>query len=212
MPKKALALARQGIPVFPCRCNDKRPLTLTGFKEATTDPDKVHEFWTRWPRALVGVPTGERFVVVDLDLQHIEALHWYEQHCAQLPLTRTHVTRSGGRHLLFKPSSRVGCSTSKLGPHVDTRGLGGYLLRWRACGLDVMHAEVLAPVPDWIIATMHAAPPVTPLHRRPIRLSDEQAHNKLAGILRTVALAHEGERNAITFWGACRLAEMVAAG
>src|SRR5262245_56205001 len=98
MPKKALALARQGIRVFPCRVNDKRPLTLTGFKEATTDPDKVREFWTRWPRALVGVPTGERFVVVDLDLQHAEACEWYDRQRERLPLTRTHITKSGGRH------------------------------------------------------------------------------------------------------------------
>ena len=35
---------------------------------------------------------------------------------------------------------------------------------------------------------------------------------KLAGILRAIARAQEGTRNSVTFWGACRLAEMVAAG
>jgi len=57
---------------------------------------------------------------------------------------------------------------------------------------------------------MHVAPPALPA--RPVRLSRENAQGKLAGILRTIARAHEGERNAVTFWGACRLAEMVAAG
>jgi hypothetical protein len=209
---ETLRLVAHGLPVFPCEQTSKRPLTPHGFKDASTDADLVREWWSRYPDALIGVPTGIRFVVVDLDLQHADAQSWYQGHRARLPLTRMHVTRSGGRHLLFKPTSRVGCSTSRLGPHIDTRGLGGYVVWWPACGLEVLHGGALAAVPDWIIAVMQAAPEVTRLPPRPVRLSDDQAHNKLAGILRTIALAQEGERNALAFWGACRLAEMVAAG
>ena len=35
---------------------------------------------------------------------------------------------------------------------------------------------------------------------------------RLKQILRRVATAHEGERNAITYWASCRLAEMVTTG
>jgi hypothetical protein len=35
---------------------------------------------------------------------------------------------------------------------------------------------------------------------------------KIAGIIRKVAFAREGERNALTYWASCRMAEMVAAG
>jgi hypothetical protein len=125
-----------------------------------------------------------------------------------------HVTRSGGRHLLFKPSSRIGCSVSKLGPHVDTRGIGGYIIWWPACGLEVLHAKTLQPVPEWVIAALHQPPATVPFPSRhqPIRISSEQADAKLAGIIRTVAHAREGERNSITFWAACRMAEMVCEG
>lgn len=201
----ALKLARKGIPVFPCD-EDKRPLTRNGFKDATTDPDTVHRWWTTWPEALIGVPTGDKFVVVDVDLQHAEAQQWYGR--ANLPVTRKHTTRSGGRHLLFKPHPDVRCSTGKIWPHVDTRGAGGYIIWWPACGLEVLHADVLAPVPDWLLEKLRAEPaPVPPASSKP--LSSEQAQRKLDGIIRTIARAREGERNHVTFWGACRLAEMV---
>jgi hypothetical protein len=37
-----------------------------------------------------------------------------------------------------------------------------------------------------------------------------QAQRKVDGIIRAIAGAREGERNAVAFWGAARLAEMVS--
>jgi Bifunctional DNA primase/polymerase, N-terminal/Primase C terminal 2 (PriCT-2) len=148
---EALKLARQGIPVFPCHLETKTPLVATGFKAATAGPDTVHEWWATHPHALIGVQTGDKFVVVDLDLQHEDAQKWLEDNRHRLPLTRTHSTRSGGKHFLFAPHDAVKCSTSKLGPHIDTRGRGGYIIWWPACGLEVLHGGVLAPVPEWIL-------------------------------------------------------------
>ena len=128
----ALRLAQKGNAVFPCD-NDKRPFTAHGFKDASTDPDVIRRWWTRWPDALIGVPTGIKFCVVDVDLQHAEAQEWYGK--ANLPVTRTHVTRSGGRHLLFGHMMSSRCSASKIWKHVDTRGLGGYIIWWPAKGL-----------------------------------------------------------------------------
>ena len=213
----ALALARRSMPVFPCvneptnRERDKKPLIPkeeggNGYKDATTDVTVITNWWTRWPDALIGVPTGPRFVVVDIDLQHPEAQEWFAT--AELPETRTHFTRSGGRHLLFRPHVQVRNSQGKIWRHVDTRGAGGYAIWWPACGLAVLNASTLAPVPDWIVRKLN--PPPAPSSPAP-SLEPSNNEHKLRGILRAIISAHEGERNARTFWAACRLAEMVAA-
>lgn len=201
--REALKLATRGVAVFPCK-PDKRPYTASGFKDASTDADVINKWWQKWPDALVGVPTGIKFVVLDLDLQHVEANEWYGK--ANLPLTRTHVTRSGGRHLLFKPHEDCRCSTSKLWPHVDTRGLGGYVIWWPAHGCDVMHGGALAEVPEWVIKRLN--PPIEPLPPAR-RVTVKSARAKIEGIAGTIATAPEGQRNALLHWGVCRLAELV---
>jgi putative DNA primase/helicase len=67
----ALGYARRGWPVFPCRpWPDKRPLSAHGFKDATTDEEVLRRWWSRWPNALIGTPTGLSFVAFDVDPRH----------------------------------------------------------------------------------------------------------------------------------------------
>jgi hypothetical protein len=199
----ALSLVERGLPVFPCKV-DKKPFTANGFKNASNDPETVIRWWLKWPDALIGVPTGIKFVVLDLDLQHPEASQWYAR--ANLPLTRTHITRSGGRHLLFQPRDAFKCSAGRIWPHVDTRGVGGYIIWWPAHDGEVMNDWVLTEVPKWVMAKIK--PPLPP-RRKPIRLRFDAHLNPL---LRVILQAREGERNTATFWAACRMAEHVHAG
>ena len=206
----ALSLAQRGVAVFPCRA-DKAPLIANGFKAASADRATVTRWWTTTPDALIGVPAGTHFVVLDLDLQHPEAQKWYADNNYRLPLTRKHTTRSGGRHLLFRPNDAVGCTAGKIAAHVDTRGHGGYIVWWPAAGFEVLHGGALVEIPDWIVNALK--PTITetvPFEKAD--LSPKMARSKLDGVIRTVATAPEGQRNAIAFWGACRTAEMVAAG
>jgi hypothetical protein len=212
----ALDLAARGAPVFPCGDN-KSPLTPHGFKDATADPDIVRDWFTCWPNALIGVPTGIKFVVLDIDCgKHVEAARWYGQ--ANLPTTRTHVTRSNGRHLLFKPDDRVRNTASKFCRGIDTRGLGGYIIWWPATGLQVMHGGALVEVPGWLIARLNPLRP--PSSGRLSVSNDLSASSKMdgacaasiRGALRILAGAKEGERNAALFWTSCRMGEAVRNG
>jgi hypothetical protein len=206
---EALKLARPGISIFPCGA-DKRPLTANGYKDASSDAETVHLWWTEHPDALIAVPTGARFVVVDLDLQHADAQQWLEDNRHRLPRTRTHATRSGGKHLLFKANSQIGCSASKLAPHIDTRGAGGYVIWWPACGLEVLHGGVIAPVPEWIVEALN--PKVVPITTRISAAAHRPSVAALRGALNVLAGARKGERNHALFWVGCRIGEALRAG
>jgi len=214
---RALALVGRKVPVFPCRnlpgnADDKKPHTLHGFKDASIDPVVITQWWQRYPDALIGVPTGERFVVLDLDLaKHVEALKWYEDNRDRLPRTRIHVTRSGGRHLLFEPHSAIKNTTSKIERGVDTRGAGGYIIWWPAEGLPVLHSGNVTEVPEWLADLMPRRPKIELIVKHgPIRRTNPS--NKLEGILRRMSEACEGERNSLLFWCAKRIRDMVALG
>jgi hypothetical protein len=209
---EALKLARRDLPIFPCEPQTKRPLTKNGFKDASADPDVVHAWWSEHADALVGVPTGERFVVVDVDLQHTDALQWLDDNRHRLPLTRTHSTRAGGKHFLFKPNDKVKCSAGKIAPHVDTRGLGGYIIWWPACGFEVLHHGVLAPVPDWIVEALNPPKPKPIVVTRFEPLGSTPSAESLRGALRVLADAQEGERNNALYWVSCRMGEAIKAG
>jgi Bifunctional DNA primase/polymerase, N-terminal len=67
--RSALALAKRGLPVFPCKPRDKVPVTKRGFLDATTDLIVVDNWWQGWPEQNIGLATGSKakLAVVDVD-------------------------------------------------------------------------------------------------------------------------------------------------
>lgn len=132
--RAALAFASRGVPVFPCRTSGKEPLTAHGFKDASTDPAVIERWYRCWPSANVAVPTGLRsgLFVVDVDRHKADgtqALAELEERFGTLPETLTVRTWSGGEHRYFRmPPQALRNSAGKLGPGLDTRGEGGYVL------------------------------------------------------------------------------------
>ncbi|MDP8974102.1 MAG: bifunctional DNA primase/polymerase [Actinomycetota bacterium] len=132
--KAALSYARRGIPVFPCEPGGKRPLTYNGFFDATTDIGRVKDWWDRWPDANVGVPTGKGsgLLVLDVDPRDggPESLAALERENGPLPETARARTGGGGVHVFFRyPAEKeVRNSAGWLGPGLDVRGEGGYVV------------------------------------------------------------------------------------
>jgi putative DNA primase/helicase len=128
----ALSYAVSNLPVFPCQL-DKRPYTEHGFLDAVCDQQQIREWWTKRPEASIGMPTGivSGRIVIDVDPRHggYESLLELEKKYGALPPTLETKTGGGGRHLFFVcRGPDVRNSAGVLGPGVDVRGEGGYVI------------------------------------------------------------------------------------
>lgn len=131
MLQHALAWAARGYRVFPCWGGSKRP-AIDGFPtQATTDPEQIRRWWTDPVLNVernynIGVST-DGMLVVDIDVKDgrpgmrsaIDAGVDFD--------TLTVRTASGGLHLYYQ-ADNCRNSVNALGPGVDTRGHGGYVL------------------------------------------------------------------------------------
>ena len=143
--RSALALAARGWHVFPCIPDGKRPALRGSWQDhATADPDRVRAWWARTAYN-IGVSCGPSgLVVIDLDAPHTaqtgdssatesgtDALAALcDQHGQPYPLPTYAVdTPSGGCHLYYAaPDGRIRNSAGRLGPLIDVRASGGYVI------------------------------------------------------------------------------------
>ncbi len=160
----ALALADRGMAVFPVKPNGKLPTTKHGVKDATTDRTIIDNWWKGWPEQNIAIACGEpsgNLLVLDVDkkddddgeatLAKIEAQH------GSLPATVEAIT-GGGRHLYFRTPTPLGNTVRKLGPGLDTRGDGGYVIAppsihesGRPYAWSVDTASQFADAPEWLL-------------------------------------------------------------
>jgi len=144
----ALLLAAYGWQVFPCWAVDgprkvdtvKSPMTTHGYKDATTNQDKIYSWWERTPGALVGIacaPSG--LLVLDLDRhagqpdgvaafgEMVDDMGGGVWECGP-----SQTTPGNGQHLVFKaPRMPAGFDMpGKLAPGIDIR-YNGYICTGR---------------------------------------------------------------------------------
>lgn len=152
MGRAAVELCRVDLPVFPCG-RDKRPLTPHGFKDATRDPAEAARLWMASPAAMIGVPTGQASGLYVVDLDTTPDGPTGERTLAAMGLADLldgpgAVTMSGGRHLYFRhPGDDFRNTAKKIGPGVDTRGDGGYVIMPPSIG-EAGQYRLTGPV-DW---------------------------------------------------------------
>lgn len=113
-----------------CGGPGKHPRTPRGCLDASADPKRVREWWTRWPEANVGVATGQGLVVIDIDPRSggDDGLVDLRRTLGEIPHTVECLTGGGGRHLYLRVDADVRNSASVLAPGVDVRGEGGYVV------------------------------------------------------------------------------------
>lgn len=146
-------------------------LAPKGLNDASINPEKLKLWFSQKPNANIGVVTGRQsgFFVVDVDKSETkhgdETLEKLESTYGALPDTVRALTANGGFHYLFQYPDNVEkiiSATNTLGPWVDTRGDGGYIVvepstlghrqwAWEADNDPIEDGVSPAPAPVWMI-------------------------------------------------------------
>jgi Bifunctional DNA primase/polymerase, N-terminal len=218
-----------------CSCRDpscsqvgKHPLGSLvphGVKDATTNRARILAWWTRHPQANIGLATGHRFDVLDVDgpagaqaIRQLAAAHGLRN---SGPLVRT----GGGWHYYLAPTDLGNVCPAGLA-HVDWRGRGGYVVAppsrhasgnpygWVA-GRDL--DAPLAQVPAPLRARLERRPPLRPAESVELpavgdSLGDRYARAALVQELARVATAPVGHRNRQLWESTRNLYNLVANG
>ena len=107
-------------------------MTKNGLNDGTTNEEIIDSWWTKNPRANIGIRTGTEsgIIVLDIDPRHEGnvSLAQLEQKHGNLPVTGEVLTGGGGRHLFFKHPGGTAGSKAGLAPGLDVRGDGGYVV------------------------------------------------------------------------------------
>lgn len=169
-----------------CTSPAKHPfarLVANGLLDASKDPSVVDR-WFREAKLNLGIATGAAsgIIVLDIDPRHggDDALRALEQQHEMLPPTWRFLTGGGGEHILFRhPGGVVPNSASKLGPGLDVRGDGGYIVappsrhicgRLYAISVDHHPDDVgLAECPAWLLDLNGASTPGKKAAAKPAR-------------------------------------------
>jgi hypothetical protein len=184
----ALIYATRGWSVFPCHtptaagCSCRRspcpnvgkhPRTQHGLTDATTDEATIRRWWAMWPDANVAIRAGavSGLVVLDEDTYKGGGASREELEHAYSPLPETvqQLTGGGGVQFLFThPGTAVKNGVEALGPGLDIRDDGGYVIAppsLHASGQRYVwelshHPDdiPLVPMPPWLLALCQELP------------------------------------------------------
>ncbi|MFJ6566728.1 bifunctional DNA primase/polymerase [Streptomyces sp. NPDC091292] len=201
-------------------------------QRATTDPDRIRAAWSRAPFN-IGVATGPSgLLVVDLDMPKSKdkgnedapcGAATFEALCERtghaVPDTYRVRTATGGQHLYFTAPAgvRLANTAGTVGPLVDTRAWGGYVVAagsiTPAGPYEAVGGPVAAPLPSWLLSILKPAPkpPQTP-SGAVAGQSRRYADVALANETQNLARSQHGGREAALFRAARALGRFVAWG
>lgn len=237
----ALTYSERGWPVFPvhtplrgaasCSCGHgdcgspgKHPRIAGGLNAASTEPNEIETWWRRWPRANVGVRTGAAsgLVVVDIDPEHggADSLDELLRTHGPLPDGRAIRTGSGGAHLYFQhPGHAVPNSAGKLGPGIDVRGDGGYVIAPPSSHHSggryavVRHGGKIPELPAWLDEALQPEPARSvATARAELRNANAWGRAALSGEVDRLRHAQPGSRNDTLNRVAFRLGQIINSG
>lgn len=171
MIKSAQQLINMGFHVFPIIQNDKTPYLKNFTEAAMSDTSKLETFW--WDSVMerehyhnIGIATskykeGQALLVVDVDnkdgKEGSKTLLELEMKGLTFPTTLTQKTPSNGLHLIYTVDTPLKQGVDVLGPGLDIRSRGGYILgagsvlNDKPYVFDSTQGREPVPAPKWLV-------------------------------------------------------------
>jgi hypothetical protein len=175
-PLKANAIAASkwidaGLLVFPCCAETKKP-KVRGWREPEKNGPEWKAHWARRPMDMPGLDCAyAEIVVIDCDRrEERDGEATFRELCRregiELIGVPTAKTPSGGRHFYFKQPAgdRIGNSAGELGPGIDVRADGGFVVVPGACRADGRAYDPANPcgLDDFVLLVAQGKLPVVP--------------------------------------------------
>ena len=220
----ALEYAGLGWPVLPIVPRGKVPLTEHGLKDASTDPEVIGEWWSRWPDANIAVRTDE-LVIVDCD--GLRGKRTFGTFIGSIGFESSPYawTGGGGMHVWYRRDGLPIRNRAGWIDHVDIRSEGGYCIvppSIHSSGADYYweHGPDERPVPPLpaLLRDALTQPNVTVCAIRPLStlrvarsIGDKYVAVAFDGELDKVRAAPVGQRNATLVSASFSLGQLVAA-
>jgi hypothetical protein len=147
--------AAHGLPVFPLKPREKRPLLPAihpagsperaschgecgrlghGLYDATTEVEQINRWWAQHPAANIGARTGVLFDAIDIDGPDGYTSYFGLRDAGQIPVSVGWATTPGdsatgrpkGAHCYIRPTGDG--NSARVMPGIDYRGAGGYVV------------------------------------------------------------------------------------
>lgn len=138
MPSKNLLLdsaigyAKLGWSVFPLKPGQKTPLIKWSVCQNKPLTEKeIIKYWTKWPKANIGMATGEKSSVIVIDIDSVHGEEVYRAEFNNIHETIRQKTGKEGAMQLFFKHPKDGYrykNTVRTLEDIDTRGDGGYVV------------------------------------------------------------------------------------
>lgn len=219
MFRAAQSIIRTGQPVFPCKVfgeKAKAPFIKYGLNAASTDLAQVKQWWSEHRGAAIGIPTGIKWDVLDVDVKDDRDGRVHLPYLQRLGLLngcqKVAQTPSGGWHLYFHAAPGLtNRASATLG--LDVRAKGGYVLAPPSyietpdySGPYVDHGDTTNSTAeplywDLIVSSLHPLDSVT---KKPIPILPSERRASLAALREWVSIREAGERNNALHWAVCR--------
>jgi hypothetical protein len=161
LPEAAQNFGRSRWRVFPVEAGGERPLISDWQTAATTDEREIAAWWTRWEGANIGHPAGALLAIKVTGPEGEAELKALEQRHGPLP-SAVEFRAPRSRFLLFAPPEGEAIRNSRLSPHLDVIGRGGYIILPPSVHPSGPYQYVNrgqwppAQLPGWVLAQLSA--------------------------------------------------------